>query len=176
MKTCALVIGHKRSSPGAVNRSSGTSEFAFNESLSKKIENAVTGVIVQRIFRRTYQTLPGDINDLNPDFIISLHCNAFNESVSGTEVLYYHRSTVGEQIAGVLQKKLLQALKLKDRGIKPKTTEDRGGFLLRYTKAPCILAEHFFIDNDSDLKIAKKNRKQLVQAYAEAISSIAVIV
>ncbi len=175
MKTCALVIGHKNSSQGAVNKSSGTTEFTFNESLSKKIEDAVTGVTVQRIFRRTYQTLPGDINDFNPDFIISLHCNAFNESVSGTEVLYYHRSTKGEQFAAVLQKKLLKALKLNDRGIKPKTAEDRGGFLLRYTQAPCILAEHFFIDNDSDLKIAKKNQKQLVQAYADAISAIAAI-
>lgn len=67
----------------------------------------------------------------------------------------------------------MDALGINDRGIKPKTAEDRGGFLLRYTSMPCLIAEPFFIDNDEDLAKANSNRDELVQAYADAITEIA---
>lgn len=172
MKTCALVIGHKRASPGAMNQTSGLTEFSFNEQLAIDIESLVSDVIVQRIYRRTYQTLPADINEFNPDFIISLHCNAFNKKVSGTEVLYYHKSANGKAMATILQQHLVTALSLPDRGIKPRTVEDRGGYLLKQTSAPCLIAEPFFIDNDDDLTCANENREALVNAYAMAISDI----
>ena len=97
MKTCALVIGYKKSSPGAVNESNNITEFVFNDRLSQDIEDSVKDVIVQRVYRRTYISLPHDINELNPDVIISLHCNAFDKHVSGTEVLYYHKSANGKK-------------------------------------------------------------------------------
>ncbi len=173
MKKCALVIGHKRTSPGASNRSSGLTEFAFNDALSIEIESEVSGVEAQRVYRRMYNLLPGDINQLNPDFIVSLHCNAFNRSATGTEVLYYHRSIDGKLAAEILQDHLVNALGLTNRGIKPRTSEDRGGYLLRYTNAPCVIAEPFFIDNDSDLQIATDKRKKLIKAYAKSINAIA---
>lgn len=173
MKKCALVIGHKKNSPGAVNKASGLSEFQFNDALASEIEAKVQNVDVQRVYRRTYQTLPGDINLLEPDFIICLHCNAYNESASGTEVLFYHRSSKGKKTAQILQDKLLAALTLNDRGIKPKTSEDRGGTVLRYTKAPCLIAEPFFIDNNNDLATAQNSRTKLIDAYVSAIEAIA---
>jgi len=173
MKKCALVIGHKKSSPGASNKSSGTTEFAFNDELAIEIEAEVSGVDVQRVYRRTYNSLPGDINELNPDFIVSLHCNAFDGKATGTEVLYYHRSVKGKLMAEILKDHLVNALGLKDRGVKPKTAEDRGGYLLKNTAAPCVIAEPFFIDNDGDLKVAADKRKKLVKAYAEGIKAIA---
>jgi N-acetylmuramoyl-L-alanine amidase len=173
MKRCALVIGHKKSSPGASNKSSGLTEFAFNEAIAIEIESEIDGVDVQKISRRTYTSLPADINELNPDFIMSLHCNAFNENATGTEVLYYHRSIKGKLAAEILKDHLINALGLSDRGIKPKTSEDRGGYLLRYTNAPCVIAEPFFIDNDSDLQIVTDRRKELIKAYATSIKAIA---
>ncbi len=172
MKKCALVVGHKKSSPGASNKKSGLTEFAFNDKLAVEIEEEVSGVEVQRIYRRTYSTLPGDINEFNPDFIISLHCNAFNKTASGTEVLYYHRSIKGKLIAEILNAKLVDALGLNNRGEKPKSAEDRGGYLLKSTVAPCVIAEPFFIDNDNDLKAALDNRDALVEAYAGSIAAI----
>lgn len=172
MKKCALVIGHKKSSPGASNEM-GLTEFAFNEKLAMEIEDEVNDVVTQRIYRRTYNTLPSDINEFNPDFIISLHCNAFNKTASGTEVLYYHRSTKGKLMAEILNEKLLEALGLNNRGIKPKSAEDRGGYLLKSTQAPCVIAEPFFIDNNSDLKVVIDKRDALIKAYAASIESIA---
>lgn len=158
MNKCALVIGHKKSSPGASNKNSGLTEFTFNEALAMEIESEVSGVKAQRVYRRTYSSLPDDINELNPDFIVSLHCNAFISTETGAEVLYYHHSTKGKLIADILNTHLIKALGLKDRGIKPKTSEDRGGFFIKKTYASCVIAEPFFIDNDSDLLIALDKR------------------
>jgi len=172
-RLCALVIGHKKDSPGAVNAGSGLSEFDFNEALAMRIEAKVRGVRIQRIYRRTYDALPADINALGPDFIVSLHCNAYDTEASGTEVLYYHRSERGRQMAALLQTQLLACLRLPDRGIRPKTSEDRGGYLLRNTDAPCVIAEPFFIDNDGDLARARADEDALAEAYAKAIEAIA---
>ncbi|MFD2166219.1 N-acetylmuramoyl-L-alanine amidase [Thalassotalea euphylliae] len=173
MKRCALVIGHKKDNPGAINAAQGLSEFDFNEQLAKDIEQEVSGASIQRVYRRTYRQLPDDINELNPDFIVSLHCNAFNTQASGCEMLYYHRSSNGELMAEILQSHVQSALNNNDRGKKPKSAEDRGGFLLRYTSAPCVITEPFFIDNDQELANARDKYQQLVQAYAAAIDEIA---
>lgn len=174
-KLCALVIGHKKSSPGAVNERAGLSEFDFNEDLAIRIEKKIRNAEVQRIYRRTYKELPDDINALEPDFVISLHCNAFNTQVAGTEVLYYHKSEKGKKMAEILLKYLLEHLKLPDRGIKSRMAEDRGGYLLRYTKAPCLIAEPFFIDNNSDLARAQEDLDGLAAAYAAAIDEVSQI-
>ena len=171
-KICALVIGHKKSSPGAVNLENGLTEFDFNEALALRIEGKPTLTEVRRIYRRTYKDLPGDINQLSPDFIVSLHCNAFNRKVSGTEVLYYHKSQKGKIIAEILLETLVGHLKLPDRGVKPKTSEDRGGYLLKYTNAPCVIAESFFIDNNDNLARAQEDFEGLADAYAKAIDKI----
>ena len=174
-KLCALVIGHKKSSHGAVNERAGLSEFDFNEDLAIRIEKKIRNAEVQRIYRRTYKDLPDDINALEPDFVISLHCNAFNTQVAGTEVLYYHKSENGKKMAEILLKYLLEYLKLPDRGIKSRMAEDRGGYLLRYTKAPCLIAEPFFIDNNSDLARAQEDLDGLAAAYAAAIDEVSQI-
>ncbi|MGD8694880.1 MAG: N-acetylmuramoyl-L-alanine amidase [Syntrophobacterales bacterium] len=172
-KLCALVIGHKKSSPGAGNDRAGIHEFEFNEDLAIRIEKKTQNTRIQRVYRRTYEELPGDINGLDPDFVLSLHCNSYNGRASGTEVLYYHRSKIGEGIAKILQNHLVEFLGLRDRGIKRKTSEERGGYLLRYTNAPCVIAEPFFIDNDEDLARARDDLEGLAGAYASAIDAIA---
>ncbi len=171
-KLAAVVIGHKQEFPGAKNESYGITEFEFNDYLSKKIQQGSKNTSVIRVYRTTYKNLPMELNTLHPDFIISLHCNAYDTQVSGTEVLYYYKSKNGKIMASILQKHLLKALDLKNRGIKPKTAEDRGGYLLKYTKAPCVIAEPFFIDNDSDYVIAACDIDKLVQAYVNAIDEI----
>jgi N-acetylmuramoyl-L-alanine amidase len=171
-KLCALVIGQKKSSPGARKANADLREFDFDENLAISIEKKVQGARIQRIYRRTYSELPSDINALGPDFIVSLHCNAFNKRVSGTEVLYYHKSQTGKRMAEALLNHLVKHLGLPNRGVKPKTSEDRGGTLLRYTDAPCVITEPFFIDNDRDLARAQEDMEGLVAAYATAIDEI----
>jgi len=172
-KLCALVIGHKKNSPGAVNRRTNLSEFDFNNDLANRIETKVRKASIVKVFReKTYRELPQVINTLDPDFVVSLHCNAFNGTATGTEVLYYHKSKMGEEMAHILSKHFINYLGLPDRGIKSRTVEDRGGHLLRYTHAPCVIVEPFFIDNDKDLAIAQKDKDGLAAVYANAIDEI----
>ena len=173
MKKIALVIGHSERSQGAVNQSSGLTEWRFNDMLAAAVEVIVDTLDVFRIYRNSYQDLPLKINLLNPDYIISLHCNAFNQLASGTETLFYHRSETGKTMAEIVNRNVVAALGLPNRGVKPKTSEDRGGYLLRYTNAPCVIAEPFFIDNDSDLVIAKDKYLMLIDAMAKSVLEIA---
>ena len=48
--------------------------------------------------------------------------------------------------------------------------------MLRYTNAPCVIAEPFFIDNDEDLAKAKQDLDGLAKAYVEAIDKMAELV
>lgn len=174
-KLCALVIGHKKNSPGHKNTDKDISEFDFNDELARRIEKKVEKALVQRVYRRTVKQLPDDVNQLGPDFVVSLHCNAFNKKVTGTEMLYYYKSDLGRRMAEIMQNRLVEHLRLEDRGIKPKTSEDRGGFMLKFTKAPCVIAEPFFLDNNDDLAKARQDLDGLAGAYAKAIDEISEI-
>lgn len=169
----ALVIGHKVNSPGACNKTYGICEYQFNKELTCLVENNVeetTSITADRVFRKTtYSNLPEEVNNLNPDLIVSFHCNAFNEEVSGTEVLYYHTSSKGRLCAEEFQKGIVATMGLKDRGIKGITSEDAGGYLLCNTKAVCVLLEPFFIDNDYDFETAVGNKDGLVDAITNSI-------
>lgn len=196
-----LVPGHTPRSPGATNTSLpttfgavgatqveiehdngdvsielGTTEYHLANKLAEDVSfilNATYGIEALIVQRGTYQELPNDINRLAPDLVISLHFNAYNTRARGSETLYYHKSVLGKQFAQVLQKEFVQQLGLPDRGIKPKSSEERGGYLLRYVHAPCLIGEPCFMDNDEDLQHVLDNWPKLVQAYATAILKMA---
>jgi N-acetylmuramoyl-L-alanine amidase len=174
----ALVIGHTSRSPGACNKTYELCEFNFNENLAKDITDNLSNsimrsIIVYRDYAGSYSKLPEYINMyIKPAFVVSLHCNAFNTKASGTETLYYYKSVKGKAMAKVFQENLVDVLNLPDRGTKGKGTEDRGGYILRYTHAPCIICEPFFIDNDNDLQRAKDKYDEFVDAFVKSIITI----
>lgn len=172
-KLCVLVIGHHPDKPGGVNLKSNISEFEFNKDLAPRIEKKVQTVRVQKLFYQSYETLPQDINFLNPDFVISLHCNYYDSVVSGTEVLYCYDDLKGKEIAGILLQHLVQHLGLRNRGLVPRREGELGYHVLCNTNAPSVIAEPFFISNDQDLARAQEDLEGLVQAYADAIDKIA---
>lgn len=165
----ALVVGHRKGSPGAVNKSTGISEFSFNKDLAEFIKAAVQFADVEVVYRDSYQGLPGKVNELKPDFIISFHCNAFNTRASGTETLYHHNSVEGKRLAELLQGRIVACLGLPDREIKPRGVEDRGGYLLKNTNAPCVIVEPFFIDNNADFERVNRSMDELALAFIESI-------
>ena len=173
----ALVVGHKKTSQGASNKTYDIAEFGFNTSLVDDIIDQYIGDnVLIKVLRTSYRSVPYSVNEKNPDFAISFHCNAYNTKVSGTEMLYYHRSTKGKLMAEILQKNICDALHLRSRGIKPKTVEDRGGYILKYVYCPIVIAEPFFIDNDSDYDIALEHRDALIHAFIKSIDDISFII
>lgn len=169
-----LIIGHKAESPGACNKKHGVCEYGFNDQLAidiydsmKKNHPYVHLILIRRI---TYKGLPTHVNAVNPSFAISMHCNAINGKLNFTETLYYHTSERGKRLAEIVQSEMVNALGFRDRGIKPKTVEDRGGTLLRYTNMPVVIAEPFFIDNNSAFEEVLNNKYDLLkQAYINSL-------
>ena len=173
----AVVVGHSSKSQGAMNKRYKVTEFQFFEALAREIKKNFSDfnmsdeiVIIHR--ENGYAKLPSEINSFSVDLVVSLHANAFNRSVDGCEMLYYHKSESGKEIATIFQKKIVKLLANSDRGIKAKTSEDRGGYLLKETHAPCIICEPFFIDNDADFGFAQMmfEKGEMTVAYCEAIN------
>ena len=170
MKKVALVVGHKEKSPGTCNEQSNICEFEFNKQLVTRISAIINSRCkVEIVYRDKYKDLPEKINKLKPDFVICFHCNAYNTRSTGIETLYYHKSKTGKKIASIFQDNIIKALGLRDRGVKGKSSEQRGGYVLKETKAPCILLEPFFIDNDNDYRVAINKYTGLVGACADSI-------
>lgn len=169
---CAIVIGHEEAAQGAANGYSKITEWQAAKMLAFEVHRSVKGVEIEVVERDPdgYDELPQKINALSPDFIISLHCNAFDGSVSGSEVLCWHTSEKGQRLAGLAQRKINCALRNRNRGVKlVKNKKERGALLLRKTDAPCIIVEPFFIDNVEELGNALKNWKELTTAIARTI-------
>lgn len=173
---CALVIGHRANRPGACNTKHNICEYGFNDKLVCDVYDYMkekgSDINIRIIHRRIYKELPDDINKINPDFFISLHCNAFDGKTNGTEMLYYHTSERSKKIAEIMQKIMIKAFGFKNRGVRPRTTEDRGGTLLRYTDMPGVIAEPFFIDNDDAYETVMENYDKLIKAYVDSIELI----
>lgn len=171
-----LIVGHSSVSQGASNPTNGITEFQVNDYIAKQIVLGLnlTGYVTPvTIYRNRYATLPYNVNQIDVDFALSLHCNAFNTRASGTEMLYYHSSRNGKVFAETLQREVVSALGLRNRGIKPKHSEDRGGYLLKETIMPCVIAEPFFIDNDGDFQAVENNASAFIQAYINSINTFA---
>lgn len=169
----ALVVGHKESSPGACNSTCNVCEFGFNDRLVQKIDCLLDERCeTEIVYRDTYKALPDKVNELNPDFVICFHANAFNTKVSGAETLYYYKSKKGKRIAEIFQERLVDVLGLHDRGIKPKSSEQRGGYMLKCTNAPCVILEPFFIDNDIECKRMDKDWKKLATVCRDSVYEV----
>lgn len=171
-----IIVGHSTQDPGATS-ASGVSEFSFNDTLANQIkerffEHNMVDDIVLAYRENGLKALPDEVNALNPDLIVSLHCNAFDTTVSGCEMLYYHKSTTGKEVARIFQNEVVKLLDNKDRGLLACSSEDRGGYLLRYTQAPCIIAEPFFIDNFDEYLAAKEllDDGTLADTYCKCIN------
>ncbi len=175
MRIC-LVVGHSRKNKGAKNEKHDVNEFDFNNGIAAKIYDdlkAKSDLDVKIIFRDgRYSELPTKVNMYKPDFIVSLHCNAFNKRTQGSEVLYHHKSVRSKEIARLLQEQFV-SIPIRDRGIKAKSSEDRGGLLLRETDAPCVIAEPFFIDSPAELEFIMERTDKLIDAYVNGIMASA---
>jgi len=160
--------------PGAVNATHKVTEHdlmcRLAGEIARKLASPVQAGRVQLVYQNAsgYAGLPARINALMPNWIVSLHANAFVRQATGTEVLYYCGSKNGKALADKLRGYLLNALHLPDRGSKPCTrSDDRGGYLLYATAAPCVIAEPFFLTNDSEYEYVMQHFDALVQAYVD---------
>lgn len=184
-KKVVLVVGHSLVLQGAGNSQyqiehKPLTEYVFNEYLAKKIMhmNKKANIEIVIEYRDTdYEALPSEVNEQDGDLVISMHCNAFNSKAEGCEVLYYEHTKISDQVAAAMNESLNTMLGNTNRGIKPRDHDrskgvyERGAYLMKYVKAPCVICEPFFIDNDDEVENALKNMDKLALGYLQGIES-----
>lgn len=180
----ALVVGHCEGSKGAWNPRFNIAEYDFNNKLAFQIlklfddSNQIEPVVVHRHLRSGIRGLVVKLNTvICPKLIISMHLNAHsNQAANGTEVLHWHRSKRSGEIAKIFERHFTDFLQTRDRSgqaqAKGVSEEDRGGYILRYTNAWCVLCEPFFLSNDKELHqgLESLSDGSLADAYVKAIT------
>lgn len=174
----AIVVGHNVRSQGAVRPDTGESEFSYNGRMAKYMEQIANDYDLDvRVFYRIpgggytaeIKRVYGDVDAWGADASIELHFNAAGSpNASGTETL-----SSGSQksliLAQEVQMEMVEALDLRDRGIKVRNsrTKGRGYLSLVSGRAPAILTEPFFATSTRDQRSSDETHEQ--RAIAEAI-------
>jgi len=188
----ALIVGHSRLRQGARNKRFKTTEYEFNKRLVEGINERL-----QRIIKEKHPNLEVDIYYrksfiFNPiselvnrikscHLAIFFHCNAYEEKegeeeATGVAMLLadLKASECPTNTDFLNSNRLLQniseLLNIKDRGVKVVNRGERGHKQLWNTDAELsIIAESFFIDNNSDLLSAEDEFYWLVKMYVAFI-------
>ncbi len=180
----ALCVGHSRKinghpEGGAVSVGA-VSEWTYNRELAGMIRDILAE---SRVASRIYSDYDGGwygtaqrwlASVLRLDHVtlaIELHFNASDSpAATGHEWLYWGTSKAGKRLAESIAAEMSLALpELKSRGIKPKTSSDRGAEFLKGTHCPAIIAEPFFGSNPTDWQTAVERKPAIARAIAAGI-------
>jgi N-acetylmuramoyl-L-alanine amidase len=155
-KVVALDVGHGWNNSalfddGAIGN--GRTEYELNSLVAKKVAEILStlGAKVhvfdyapdtsERLFLNQKGKKAGEVK---ADVFVSIHHNAYNGTAQGTETLVHsHCETHDEVLAECIHNKLMDQLKLTNRGIK---SQQLGILKGCPTNIPACLTEAFFID------------------------------
>lgn len=160
-KIIVIDPGHGGKDPGAV--ANGLYEKTLNINITEKLKKLIDeGGEVQVYYTRLnddYPTLQErcDLaNEVEADFFLSIHNNAYNPSETGTETLYYPSEETGYLtspiLAEIFQENIVDMTGMKDRGVKQRENL----FVLKHTAMPAIIVEIGFLTNDHDAELLKE--------------------
>lgn len=176
----AVVVGHNKISQGAVRSDTGESEFVYNTDLAKKMRDIANDQypdLKLKIFYRTpgggytseIERVYAEVDQWDADASIELHFNSAGDpTASGTET-FSSGSSKSVVLAQEVQMEMVEALDLRDRGVKIRNSRTRGrGYLsLISGRAPAILVEPFFASSSRGRAASDQQSERI--ALAEAI-------
>ncbi|MEB3356433.1 MAG: N-acetylmuramoyl-L-alanine amidase, partial [Synechococcales bacterium] len=165
--------GHGGRDPGAIGRN-GLREAPTVLDISQRVSRLLEAQGIQVVMTRT-----SDVTlDLEPrvaiarranaDLFVSIHANAISMTrpeVNGIETFYYS-SQEGYQLAQSIQRNMVQATGMVNRGVK-----EARFYVIRNTPMPAVLVETGFVTGASDApRLADPNfRQQMAEAIAQGI-------
>lgn len=172
----AIVVGHNSEKPGAVRKDTGESEFSFNSRLARRIELIASDsdLKVKTFFRqpglgysRELREVYREVDIWGADASVELHFNSVaSDKATGTETLT-SGTALSMKLAEEVQREMVAALGLRDRGIKTRTSGQRGYKSLVSGRAPAVLIEPFFGSSSKDQKTIDEDSE--VTSLAEAV-------
>lgn len=177
MSKVLLIVGHKEHAGGAVGTVWGeeTDEWHINDKVVDDIIARYKGPLkLVKKYRVRYDDLPREVDNEKPMFAIEFHLNAANTVATGSETLYNWESKKSELLAALMQKHVVEALDLRDRGTKRISMDDRGGYLLCNVRScPIVILEPYFLDNVSDCARFEEKYDEFIKELCEAINEAA---
>lgn len=125
--------------------------------IARRLEGRMAATGMEALLSRGPMSCPDDAtrarfaNEAGADLFLSLHCDA-NRSPLAQGIATYHfgtgngtTSTVGEALAGFIQRELVVRTRMLDCGTHPKTWE-----ILRLTRMPAVRIEAGYVSNRDD--------------------------
>ena len=174
-KKICIDPGHGGTDSGAVGQK-GTKEKDVVLQISLLVKAALERNNIDVVMTRTADITSGKLmiadrckiaNNANVDYLVSIHANADgdrdDETGFGTETWAYSTTSTGYPLAKAVQRELIAANGLSDRGVKMKAWD-----ILKGTKAPAILVETAFINNTAEEKLLTDAAFQRLTAEAIA--------
>lgn len=182
----AIVVGHNSASQGAVRKDTGESEFVWNGRLARRIERLASSYDLDvRVFHRTpgggyraeIRRVYDEVDAWRADASVELHFNgAASPDATGTETLT-SGTALSLRLAESVQREMVVALGLRDRGIRTRAAQERGGGSLYAGRAPAILVEPFFGSSPVGTRATDEDSEQerladaILRGAAEAFQS-----
>lgn len=168
-KLIHINAGHGGKDSGAVGNS------LIEKEITLKLALKIGKILKEQGFSVSYTRIKDEFYSLSDiakkankeqaDLFISIHCNAaVNTEANGIETFIYDKRGENEKIAGYIQKRLINATKLTDRGVK----ENPSLAVLNSTKMTAVLIEVGFLTNVKDAEKLKK--EDFLNLEANAIS------
>jgi len=155
-KRIVIDPGHGWGDRGAVAGTACEAELMWD--LARRLEGRMAATGMEALLSRSPAHCPDDAsrarfaNDAGADLFLSLHCDA-NRTPCAQGIATYHfgtgngtTSTVGEALAGFIQRELVARTRMLDCRTHPKTWE-----ILRLTRMPAVRIETGYLSNPGDL-------------------------
>ncbi|RJQ83350.1 N-acetylmuramoyl-L-alanine amidase [Pseudonocardiaceae bacterium YIM PH 21723] len=169
-KRIVIDPGHGGQDRGVM--AAGVAEADIAWDLARRLEGRMVATGMEALLSRGAQACPADgeramfANETAADLFISLHVDA-HESPQASGVACYHwgngngttTSSVGEMLAGFIQRELVARTGMLDCHIMPKTWD-----ILRLTKCPAVRIEVGYLTNPED------RRRLLDPAFRDVVA------
>ena len=176
-KKICIDAGHGGADPGAVGQN-GALEKDITLQIALQVKAALlrngVDVVTTRESDKEGRLVIAErckiANDAKVDYLVSIHANADGDRSDktgyGTETWAYSKTSAGYSLAQTVQKELVDATGLTDRGVK-----FNDWAILKGVKAPAILVETAFINNTQEEKLLTNAswQKKVAEAIAKAI-------
>ena len=176
LRKIGIVVGHNQRAQGAVRVTDGVSEFVWCSKLAEMIRALNPEQI--GVFHREHnpsgvgaevRAVYAEVDAWGAYVTCELHFNSFNASATGTETLY--ATNAGKLVAIDVQKAMLKALGLRDRGLVHRQTGNGAPALLA-GRAPAVLIEPYFGSNPADCHAADAGRDLLAFELFTALGGV----
>ena len=179
-KVIVLDAGHGGSDPGKVGINQAL-EKEINLQIAEKLKVNLEKRGIEVIMTREDDNLQksktddmkervGIINDVVPEFAVSIHQNSYlDSSVSGAQVFYYTGSKEGEEIAKKIQESLWEIEGNKKREVKGNDSY----YLLKYASVPMVIIECGFLSNPEEANrlVTERYQEEISNAIGKGIES-----